>query len=150
MVAHYPFSCGKYLIHQKEVKQKVSLVTVMSLEVSTLRVCAYKFLKLSFDPEIHMPMQCVHFDLLERERNTPKRSLIFDVVDKIFISVPKVVSDIVSKFQGIYLVRHQEFGPRKWLINYGPKVVIKSTVGDNLNWNHERPFTACSRLSTDV
>lgn len=61
-------------------------------------------------------MQCVHFDLLERQANNVKRSLIFDVVDGIFISVPKVVSDIISMFQGIYLVKHQEFGPRKWLI----------------------------------
>lgn len=88
-------------------------MTVRSLEVLTVGVCAYRLLKLSFDPEIHMPMQCVHFDLLERQANTLKRSLIFDVVDEIFISVPKVVNDTVSKFQGIYLVKHQEFGPRK-------------------------------------
>lgn len=87
-----------------------------SLEVSAVGVCAYKLLKLGFDPEIHMPVQCVHFDLLERRANTLKRSLIFDVVDEVFISVPKVVSDIVSKFQGTYLAKHQEFGPRKWLI----------------------------------
>lgn len=61
-------------------------------------------------------MQYVHFDLLERQANTLKRSLIFVVVDKIFISVPKVVNDTVSKFLGMYLAKHQEFGPRKWLI----------------------------------
>lgn len=88
-------------------------MAVRSLEVSTVGACAYKLLKLSFDPEIYMPMQRVHIDLLERQANNLKRSLIFDVVDEIFISVPKVVSDIVSMFQGIYLAKHQEFGPRK-------------------------------------
>lgn len=63
-----------------------------------------------------MPRWYVHFDLLAIQANTLKRSLIFDVVDEIIISVPKVVSAIVSKFQGIYLAEHQEFGPRKWLI----------------------------------
>lgn len=94
----------------KEVNQRLPLVTARSFGVSVVAICAY----LVFDLEIHMTMQCVHLDLLGRQATILIRSVIFEVLDEIFLSVTKVLSDTVSKFQGIYLAKHhQEFGPRK-------------------------------------
>lgn len=62
--------------------------------------------------------------------------------------VPKVVSDIVSQFQGIYLVKHQEFRPEKRLI-MALSWCIKATIGVNLNWVHKTPLMVSKKLATD-
>lgn len=62
-----------------------------SIEILTVEFAVISFLNSFFDPEIQMPVSCVHYGLLESEAKNLKWSLIFDVVDEIFILLPKVV-----------------------------------------------------------